>query len=131
MFSKLYRKIFRTRLEVEHLQRQLDDLTSMLKGHFGILWDLDDFKNYTESHPEDKNIPVTDGKFLHFDDMLKPSIRNAQFKTTIIDREGTPRSLSSADINPTAPLSETSLFYRGIALRNSQKLPSTRKLPSK
>jgi hypothetical protein len=67
-------KLFKTRQEVKYLRQDINELRQMLVDHFGILYSLNDFSKYTERHPKSKHIPVTEGEWFHFEEIMTPSL---------------------------------------------------------
>lgn len=65
--------IFKTRHEVKRLQTQLDNLEAMLVANLGIRFTMEHFRQYQEKHPNATSIPVSDGEWYHFGDMMQPS----------------------------------------------------------
>ncbi len=63
-------------VETSKTRGDIHELSEMLKGHFGILWNMEDLKNWLENHEQEKptNIPTTDGEWRHLGTMLKPII---------------------------------------------------------
>lgn len=72
---------FKTRHEVKQLRREIDFLRNMLVTHFGIKYTMEDFKNYYERHPDSNVIPVTEGEWHHYNEMIMPS-GNIKFTDT-------------------------------------------------
>lgn len=71
----IFMKIFKTRKQVELLRQDVAELSQMLKDHFGIKYDLKDFDEWYDRHPDIKRVkyvPVTEGEWFHYSDLLGP-----------------------------------------------------------
>jgi hypothetical protein len=66
----MFAKLFKTRREVQALRKDVESLSDMLKVHFDIKYTLADFAMWRERHPDAKHVPVTEGEWLRFGDML-------------------------------------------------------------
>lgn len=71
---------FKTRHEVKQLRGELAELREMLVAHFDIKFNLADFLVWQEEHPDDKNIPVSVGEFLHYYGLLSSRVRSVYYR---------------------------------------------------
>jgi len=64
---------FKTRQEVKYLQQKIEHLEGMLKAHFDIKYDFEDFSKYDSRHIQQSTIPVSEGEWYHFKEIISPS----------------------------------------------------------
>ena len=70
-------RLFKTRQEVRALRSDVAELRAMLVAHFGMKYTMQDFRNWYDKHRDANHIPVTEGEWHHYDEILS-SVANSQ-----------------------------------------------------